>query len=233
MAASTSTRTPKRKRDDDEAVRTGMLAVLQESSLLLPSDYDNEIIKHRAMAEAVRNELLLRQGHARNALDDLRMHITTHATLEDRKKQASGVIHNTGWDNRLARKRAAIDDAASRYRKLRDTLIVLGMQEGDEEFRPLADEDKRAFVIISEEQLLGDSRRKPSWIWGDFSFVGKADDGTLKTFMFESEVSLCTLCGQRPDILVRSARALVPVQCASHALVGRSGNGTRRDVPRC
>ena len=60
------------------------------------------------------------------------------------------------------------------------------MDDSDGEFRPLEDKDKKAFVIISEEQLLGDSRRKPSWIRGDFSFIGKSKDSAIQAFMLDS-----------------------------------------------
>ena len=177
----------KRKRDEAAAIRASMEARLEETALALPSEYEDEIVQHPAMAEAVRHERLLREGFARDALDDLRMHITTHASLVDRKKQHSGVVWNTGMDTRLARKQQAIDAAATQYRTLRNTLLDLGMDENDSEFRRLEDNDKKAFVIITEEQVLGDSRRKPSWIWGDFSFIGKSEDNAIKTFMLDSK----------------------------------------------
>ena len=171
------------------------------------------------MAQAVRHERLLREGFARDALDDLRMHITTHASLVDRKKQQSGVIWNTGMDNRLARKQQAIDAAATRYRTIRQILIALGMDENDPELRPLEDKDKKAFVIISEEQVLGDSRCKPSWIWGDFLFIGKLKDSAMKTFMLDSKSPV--LCGVRVlNTSLRSSCALVLLQCPCDVLEG-------------
>ena len=90
-------------------------------------------------------------------------------------------------DNHLAKKQHAIDAAATRYWTIRKTLLALGMNDNNPKFRPLEDTDKKVFVIISEEQVLGDSRRQPSWIWGDFSFIGKSKDSAMKTFMLDSK----------------------------------------------
>ncbi|RPD67803.1 hypothetical protein L226DRAFT_474379 [Lentinus tigrinus ALCF2SS1-7] len=159
---------------------------MTETALPLPSDLHDDVIKHPAMTRLVNHELQFRKAFARNALDDLRMHIITHATVEHRKKQGSGVVFNTGANASIKTKTDARDAARDRYRAIRETLLVLGMDKDDQEFKPLHNEDVRAFVIVSEEELLGDSRRRPSWIWGDFSFIGKEKDGKVKKFMLES-----------------------------------------------
>ncbi|KAI0683387.1 hypothetical protein C8T65DRAFT_713458 [Cerioporus squamosus] len=141
-----------------------MHALLEETALRLPSDFDDAILRHPVMAQAVQFERQLREGFARDALDAVRVHITTHATLEDQKKQGS----------------------AARYNAIRAILLVLGMSPDDKEFQPLLRKDMKVFSIIMEEQMLGDSARRPSWIWGDFSFIGKEASGDIKTFMLES-----------------------------------------------
>ncbi|KAI0710287.1 hypothetical protein C8T65DRAFT_575470 [Cerioporus squamosus] len=163
-----------------------MHALLEETALRLPSDFDDAILRHPAMAQAVQFERQLREGFARDALDAVRVHITTHATLEDRKKQGSGTTFNASMDKRLDRKKQTIEQAAARYNAIRAILLVLGMSPDDKEFQPLLRKDMKAFAIITEEQMLGDSARRPSWIWGDFSFIGKEASGDIKTFMLES-----------------------------------------------
>ncbi|TFK78476.1 hypothetical protein K466DRAFT_449828, partial [Polyporus arcularius HHB13444] len=144
---------------------------LDAMSLALPSAYDPRIIQHPAMTTAVQYERMIREGCANDALDDLRLHLTTYACLEDRRKQGSGVLHNTPMDKRMQKKKAAIAAAKSRYRQIRAILLRLGMGEDDVKYKPLLDTDCKPFVLVIEEQRLGDSRRKPCWIWSDFSFV--------------------------------------------------------------
>ena len=176
-----------RNQDALAEVRATMEAQLDAIHMPLPSDFDLRIIRHRAMTAVVQDELHMREGCANDALDALRLHLTTHATLADRKKQASsGVKGNTKWDKRLSRKRAAILTAKTRYRQIRETMVRLGMAEDDVKFKPLLDTDVRPFVLITEEQRLGDSSRRPSWIWSDFSFIMKEDDRDVKDFLLDS-----------------------------------------------
>ncbi|KAH9921091.1 hypothetical protein B0H21DRAFT_660461, partial [Amylocystis lapponica] len=73
----------------------------------------------------------------------------------------------------IRRKQAAVKTAAEVYRRARRALLTLGMEENDQTYRPLRPEDLRPFVLRMEEQQRGDSKKAPSWIWGDFSFVEK------------------------------------------------------------
>lgn len=88
---------------------------------------------------------------------------------------------------RLDNKKAAINGAKTRYRAQREILLTLGMSQDDQEFQVLHDRDCRAFVELMEEQTLGDSRRDPSWIWGDFSYIEKVSDGDVSRFLRESK----------------------------------------------
>ncbi|KAI0691308.1 hypothetical protein C8T65DRAFT_587315 [Cerioporus squamosus] len=177
----------KRKRNTPAAaVRASMHAQLEDTVLRLPSDFDDKVLRHPAMSQAVKYKRQLREGFARDALDAVRVHITTHATLEDRRKQGSGMTYNTSMDKRLDKKKQAMESAAQRYNAIRTILLVLGMSPDNKEFQPLLRKDMKAFAIITEEQILGDSARRPSWIWGDFSFIGKETNGDIKMFMLKS-----------------------------------------------
>ena len=90
-------------------------------------------------------------------------------------------------DRRVQGKKKAINVAKTRYRAQRESLILLGMPADDPQFKPLNEGDVKAFVRLMDEQELGDSHRKPSWIWGDFGFIGKATDEDIKAFLIESE----------------------------------------------
>ncbi|KAI1787177.1 hypothetical protein LXA43DRAFT_896623 [Ganoderma leucocontextum] len=163
-----------------------MATELEESAILLPSSYHKLVRDHVGMKTALDTERKLREGLAAEALDKLRLHLTTHQALELRRKQVSGVINNTEVDRRLADKRFATDRAKYAYRKHRHLLRVLGMAENDSKFKPLRDQDCYAFAITAAEHRLGDSHRLPSWIWGDFSYITKVANGDIRNFLDDS-----------------------------------------------
>lgn len=177
----------KRKRTREASELTAMTEELDEVSLLLPSDYHSAVRQHPAMAEAVTMERRLRGGEANEALEDLRLHLTTQMSLAERKTQGSGTIHNAAMDRRIHGKRDAIERAKFAYRRARVAMIVLGMPKNDPKYAVLHDADCKAFVIVDEEVRRGDSKLDPTWIWGDFTYMGKLDEGKIKIFVTNSE----------------------------------------------
>lgn len=176
----------KRKRVENSASPFAtLLADLDDpaTQFLLPSDYHSHIRGATSMTELVNFERELRRGQANEALDDLRLHLTTYLSLEDRKRQVSGVIRNTAWDRRLTKKTAAINAAKKEYRQVRQTLRLLGMADDDEHLKPLEDKDCKPFVIVVEEQQHSDSKRKPTWIWGDFGYIDQIEPGEIKNYL--------------------------------------------------
>ncbi|EIW55155.1 uncharacterized protein TRAVEDRAFT_130935, partial [Trametes versicolor FP-101664 SS1] len=176
----------KRKRTRETSELTAMTEELDEVSLLLPSDYHSAVRQHPAMAEAVKMERRLRGGEANEALEDLRLHLTTQMSLAERKTQGSGTIHNAAMDRRIHGKRDAIERAKFAYRRARVAMIVLGMPKNDPKYAVLHDADCKAFVIVDEEVRRGDSKLDPTWIWGDFTYMGKLDEGKIKIFVTNS-----------------------------------------------
>ncbi|TBU31114.1 hypothetical protein BD311DRAFT_657411 [Dichomitus squalens] len=176
----------KKKRKNESRAQKALNAMADELADLgvaLPSTYHSKIRQHPDMRQAVQTELALREGQADEALDELRLHIATFESLEKRKRQGSGIRHNTVLDGRLQKKRQAQHRAKDRYRALRDIMLVLGMPNDHKKFRILNDEDLRAFTLTTVEQQLGDSYRLPSWIWGDFSFVNQVKAGEMRSFL--------------------------------------------------
>lgn len=176
----------KGKRTREASELTAMAVRLDGVSLLVPSDYHSLVRQHPAMSEAVTMELRLREGQANEALEDLRLHLTTQMSLAERKTQGSGTIHNAAMDRRIHGKRDAIERAKFAYRRARVLMIVLGMPKKDRKYRGLCDQDCKAFVIVDEEVRRGDSKRDPTWIWGDFTYMGKLDEGKIKIFVTNS-----------------------------------------------
>ncbi|KAM5534229.1 hypothetical protein V8D89_012136 [Ganoderma adspersum] len=177
---------PRRPPTEPFDLDKALLARLEETRLPLPSDYHRDIRMHPAMQQAIEYERSLHEGYATEVLDDLRMHLTTHATMKDRHAQVSGVRQNVKWDRRLAAKKTAINQAKERYRSARRMLLLLGMAEDNAKFKCLREVDCKAFTILDVERKLGDSKKLPSWIWGDFSFINQADADGIAKFLLGS-----------------------------------------------
>ncbi|KAH9855776.1 hypothetical protein C2E23DRAFT_866429 [Lenzites betulinus] len=174
-----SSRTPPRR----SRVIEEMLTILDEGTFRLPSDCHSAVREHKSMAPFTRLERALREGQANEALDVLRLHLTTHLALTVRKQEGAGVIHNTAADRRLQEKRDVIDKWKEKYRHLRLLLLVLGMSDDDNTYRRLNDDDCKAFTLLVSEQKLGDSFKKPTWIWGDFGWAEKLEQGEIREFV--------------------------------------------------
>ncbi|KAI0359446.1 hypothetical protein OH77DRAFT_1501916 [Trametes cingulata] len=175
----------KRTRGDSEL--SAMSARLDSAPILLPSDYHSQVRSHDAMANLAKMELRLREGQANDALEHLRVHLTTQMSLADHKTHGSGTAHNTAMDKRIHGKRDAIERAKYAYRLARHAMLVLGMtKEQRKKYRQLKDDDCKAFVLVDEELRAGDSQRRPTWIWGDFTYMDKLDEGKIKLFITHS-----------------------------------------------
>ncbi|KAI0640393.1 hypothetical protein C8Q79DRAFT_921614 [Trametes meyenii] len=179
---------PARDGEDDFAngIPVTMMDIVDAGTFCLPSDYHSAVRRHPALADFVQIEWALRCGQANEALDTLRLHLTTHLAFEVRKTQGSSREHREWSDRRLEGKRVAINDAKARYRSLRKTLLVLGMPSKDPTYKELHDSDCKAFTLLVDETNKGDSYRLPTWIWGDFSFAKKLQPGEIKTFVLSA-----------------------------------------------
>lgn len=209
-----------------------MAGRLDEVALFVPSDYHSLVRRHPAMSALVAMELRLRQGEANEALEDLRLHLTTQMSLVDRKKQGSGTIQNTAMDRRIHGKRDAIERAKFAYRRARVALIVLGMSKKDPKYKVLHDSDCKAFVIVDEEVRRGDSQLDPTWIWGDFSYMGKLDEGKIKSFVTNSECDSWPVLTHADSFSFnRCQGALAASECVADTLEGGGERVARRDVP--
>ena len=61
------------------------------------------------------------------------------------------------------------------------------MAESDPHFRCLKDADAVNIDISTAQNLLGQSKRAASWIWGDFSFVEHEEDSRYQEFYDDGE----------------------------------------------
>lgn len=151
----------------------------------LPSSHDPLIRDHTAMRAAALIEKSVREVDAAKKLDTLRQSLITSASLRAEAKQVRGQYQGTRARNAMKRKWISIQRTASSYRRGRTALVRLGMPEDDRGFKPLRKEDVKAFVVLSSNEQLGDSRKKTSWIWENLDFVGPQQGEKMHDYCVE------------------------------------------------
>ncbi|KAI0659679.1 hypothetical protein C8Q70DRAFT_1054022 [Cubamyces menziesii] len=168
----------------EDAYLSEYLEMLHAIHVELPSYYVASVRTHAKMAEPVSIERKLREGQAKDALDELRTHLTALYSLEDLRGQGTGQAHGQRVKALAATEVAIGHQARDEYRRVRKVLITLGMPEDDKTFRVLTDEDAKPFIIFSHQHRRGDSKRTGSWLWEDFSFADNQGDNEVKEFMY-------------------------------------------------
>ncbi|KAH9884219.1 hypothetical protein C8Q73DRAFT_644132 [Cubamyces lactineus] len=170
--------------DSGTATDTEYLEMLHAIHVELPSYYTTGIRTHPKMEEAVSIEQKLREGQAKDALDELRTHLTALYSLEDLRGQGTGQAHGQRVKALAATEVAIGHQARDEYRRVRKVLVELGMPEDDKTFRILTDEDAKPFIVFSHQHRRGDSKRTGSWLWEDFSFANDQGDNEVKEYMY-------------------------------------------------
>ncbi|KAI9068138.1 hypothetical protein FKP32DRAFT_1609054 [Trametes sanguinea] len=174
---------PERDATDDIAQGLPYMDILQEIRVQLPSGYHSAVRQRPEMARALEIERRLREGQATDALNDLRAHLTALFSLQDLRQQGAGQQHGTRIKGYAATEVAVGRHARDEYRRVRHVLRILGMPDDHKVFRVLTDQDAKPFVVFSEQHRRGDSRRHPSWLWEDFSFIAGQTDHEVRAFM--------------------------------------------------
>lgn len=160
---------------------------INDIKIELPSSYHESIREHKAVEGAVKIENSLRRLQAADALDSLRMLLITSYGLNADRRKLAGQKHMTRALNALKRAWMQIRVKAGQYRRVRQILVKLGMAEDDNTLRPLRREDVKAFIVISGEEHLGDSKKMPSWIWENINFLDKGGEGKVQEYCIEGE----------------------------------------------
>ncbi|KAI0309603.1 hypothetical protein OF83DRAFT_1071807 [Amylostereum chailletii] len=183
----------------------------------LPHHWEKGVWDDRESEAAIKIEKKLWEGQANEALDDLRAQLITSYAMRLGKRTISGVIKNTREQRKQERKRDAVNKAADRYRRARGALLELGMTADDKNFRHLATKDVVPFVVALDDEVLGQGKKQPSWLWGDFSFMEKQGDGVRK-YCAESELlkvhwfrrrALCTRWEEEVNLLQEEMRCML------------------------
>lgn len=159
----------------------------KETVIDLPSDYPEAILKHESMRGLVGIELTLREGEATDALYDLRVALITKMAAVHGKKAVKGQKANTRATQMIRRRQKAVTNAARRYRRVRCRMLALGMRNDDETFKPLELGDVRALKVYTHQEELGDSKKRPSWIWSNFDYRVTTSNEAAHEFMEDRE----------------------------------------------
>ncbi|KAI0668291.1 hypothetical protein C8Q78DRAFT_1071556 [Trametes maxima] len=165
---------------DDEAHGIGLLDHLHSVRIDLPSMYHSSVRQQPALQPAVEVERKLREGQANDALHELRTHLTAVYSLADLRQQGVGQDHSKRVKGMSATEIEVGRRARDEYRRVRVVLRVLGMKEDHETYRVLTDKDAKPFVVTPEQHRRGDSKRNPSWLWEDFSFIDDQENDEVK-----------------------------------------------------
>lgn len=161
--------------------------------IALPSRLSPSLSNHAMLESFCSIERRLREGLANEALHALRTSLITGAALFQGRRDMSGQKANTRAKGFFDRQNRAKLAAARLYRNSRESLVALGLKEDDKIYRKLADGDIRAFTVYEQDQKLGHSKVKVSWIWGDFDFTEGQEDGPLKRYCGEGTCKLTTI----------------------------------------
>ncbi|KAI0706563.1 hypothetical protein C8Q76DRAFT_630169 [Earliella scabrosa] len=177
------TRTSRRRPVLRDAFLSSLIAEVQAVEIYLPSLYHSLIRRHPAMASPVAIERKLREGQARDTLNEVRLQITARYSLQNLEDQGAGQAHGKRIREMDETHQAAADKAREEYQRLRDILLVLGLKPDNPTFRELTDSDCRA---ISESRRRGESRETRSWLWADLSILRKQNMASgVKEFMIK------------------------------------------------
>ncbi|PPQ76396.1 LOW QUALITY PROTEIN: hypothetical protein CVT26_015366 [Gymnopilus dilepis] len=161
--------------------------------LLLPSDFSESHRRYLGLEDGQRVERELREGRARDHLEDVRTAIQTynhHIALK--AKEVRSQRHITRAQNIIKGLQEDIRKPAHQYNKTRDALLKLGLSPADPVLRQLKDNELWAKNTALPARL-GDSRTEDPWYWN----VNCPTSGSLaekKEFQNESEL-YGKLCG--------------------------------------
>lgn len=152
------------------------------------------------MAQSLAIELRLREGQATELLDHFRTVVSARISLQDLRSQGYGQAHGKKIRALDANEKTVGDEIRREYHRIRDVMLVLGMSAKDGRYHLITDADASPFTVTMEQRQPGDSRRTPSWLWADFSFVDNQPEGPTKEYINESECPTFT-CTRRANVL--------------------------------
>ena len=156
-----------------------LLKEVRDLQVPLPSSCTTEVQQNGGLRASVITETHLRKLQARSELDTLRTLLITDELLNARLKAQSkrarqGKAMTTRHSAKINQRKTQIKEAVAAYQRAYQALVNLGGVDS-EEFKPLQQKDARPFVVRTEDEVLGDSKKQPSWIWQKLQFLDSAE----------------------------------------------------------
>ncbi|KLO04261.1 hypothetical protein SCHPADRAFT_840849 [Schizopora paradoxa] len=139
----------------------------EDERLFLPSHIPSSHRNTDWFDDLARFERELRRGQAEDALSNLRLALKYKDSLLNKRRQvAYGNRNRTRASLLLGRVGDLVRHRAAIYRRAREALISLGMEENDTQFPVLDQKDVRLKIVYGEKEL-GSGKYTGSWIWGE------------------------------------------------------------------
>ncbi|KZV81936.1 hypothetical protein EXIGLDRAFT_844184 [Exidia glandulosa HHB12029] len=214
----------------------------EDEPLFLPSAFSAPDRVTHDLSDLSEKEARLREGHAADALADLRRHMRMHSHLVlYKRKNAIGQREGTRAMQLKQTIRLRMDDAAARYRVARLALIHLGRE-------PLRELKAADMVTIgnwafSDELEPGEKQRELPWIWSTAGVTGEMDQSVVledelriewlrckaRSQRWKEEIALCREEMRRTSVSL-SHEGRLWAQRASSALGGHAAYALRQQA---
>jgi hypothetical protein len=164
----------------------------EDAQLFLPSQFgqgERVALKLEALAQV---EYTLREGHAFDALVELRTAIRTfNYNIQLKRADIHGVGSNTRAQNFLKTLSNDIQWAGDKYRRSRSGLVALGLSPDDKILQPL--DPKKLHGKGGQAQSAGQSRATEPWFW---STVRPAGMSQAEEAEWEMECKVFAILGR-------------------------------------
>ena len=126
----------------------------------------------------------VRRATASGALGDVRAAIINREVIKIKRQDSQSKKVTERYDRRVRAASAEVANHVDHYRRHWIALEALGgvLDKSDPQLRRLNDGDVVKIDVSTADNILGQSKRVASWIWGDFSFVESVQDGRYQEF---------------------------------------------------
>lgn len=150
-----------------------------DMKIVLPSSFDREQRTLYGIDELATLEYKLREADAHEALHSLKM-VLREIAYQVSRYGKEGLSKKNNTRNVKAQKEAHAKKRlfAARYRRAREALVSLGMDDKTSELRPLTEEDMYR-PSLQDPHELGSGKKTSGWIWSVGS-VGKGRKDWVK-----------------------------------------------------
>ncbi|KAH9912048.1 uncharacterized protein BXZ73DRAFT_56636 [Epithele typhae] len=162
---------------DTSSIKSGSvkrwIKEIEAVSVPLPSSYHSSIRSDPTMKAAVAVERRMREGQARDTLDEYRVLVASQVSWKliatqkpATRKRTQDVHQKVPLTQRVLKEKEYFE----RYQKL---LVRLGMSEDDQLQRSIdiTPEDGEDWAIHQDQRKAGATHKTPSWIWGDVQWI--------------------------------------------------------------